>query len=283
MKFFNSFSVLLLLILFGLNSCILSEAPKVKSKKINVYFDVFVKEDKQWIKQFEKANKIKVVVHFATYKQLKSELKNHLYDGKIDVLFVQSDSVKRLLKSIQRNTNELNSELFSGLPKQFANQHHRWLPICHNPLVLSVQKDSSKNCTTFNFFNWNRINEGKKPLFNEEDFSEEQLYSLKKSTKTKFIFDKKASVNFKQNLQTLSWHVTHVKNNSCYYYLVEKRNYFTQTCWVINPKYSRNQQHVDLFLKYVKKKSFDISKNRQQLPTFKQIPPNKQIKLINIH
>lgn len=283
MKFFNSISLLFLLILFGLNSCILSEAPKVKSKKINVYFDVFVKEDKQWIKQFEKANKIKVVVHFADYKRLRSELKNHLYDGKIDVLFVQTDSVKRLIKSIQSNTNELNVELFSGLPKQFANQHHHWLPICHNPLVLSVLKDSSKNCTAISFSNWARNNEGKKPIFNEDELSEEQLFSLKKSKKSKFIFDKKASVNYKQNLRTLSWQVAHAKTNCCYYYLVEKRNYFTQTCWVINPKYSRNQQHVNLFLKHVKKKSFDISKNRQQLPTFKQIPPNKQIKLINIH
>jgi hypothetical protein len=282
MKFFSPFSVAMLLLLFGVNSCLLKEAPKVKSKKLHVYFDVFVKEDKKWIKHFEKANKIKVIVHFAKWSDIKSELVDRPYDGKIDVLFVQTDSVKKLIKNLKTKTIELDDELFSDLPKQFANQHHLWLPICHNPLVLSVQKDSSKNCIPFNFSNWSRNNEGKKPLFNEDQLSDEQLYKLRKSKKTQFIFDKKASITYKQQLQPLSWQVEHAKNN-CYYYLVEKRNYFTQTCWVVNPKYSRNQQHVKLFLKYVKKKCFEISKNRQQLPTFKQIPPNKQIIAINIH
>lgn len=280
MKFLCALLFLLALGFFGLNSCLVSEAQKDKTKKLHVYFDVFVKEDKKWIKQFEKANKIKVIVHFAKWSEIKSELVDHPYDGKIDVLFVQTDSVKNLIKNLK--TNELDNELFTDLPKQFANQHHLWLPICHNPLVLSVQKDSSKNCSPFNFSNWSRNNEGKKPLYNEDQFSDEQLYKLKKSQKTQFIFDKKASINYKQNLQSLSWHVEHSKNN-CYYYLVEKRNYFTQTCWVVNPKHSRNQQHVNLFLKFVKKKCFVISKNRQQLPTFKQILPNKQIIAINIH
>lgn len=282
MKFLSSFSLIIILLLFGMNSCLLKEAPKVKSKKIHVYFDVFVKQDKKWIKQFEKTNKIKVIVHFAKWSEIKSELVDRPYDGKIDVLFVQTDSVKKLIKNLKTKTLELDNELFADLPKQFANQHHLWLPICHNPLVLSVLKDSSKNCTPFNFSNWSQINEGKKPLFNEDQLSDEQLYKLKKSNKSQFIFDKKASINYKQNLQSLSWQVEHVKNN-CYYYLVEKRNYFTQTCWVVNPKFSRNHQHVSLFLKFVKKKCFEISKNRQQLPTFKQIPPNKQIIAINIH
>ncbi len=277
------FFSLLIVSLFSLNACLVSEAPKVISKNLHVYFDCYKKEDKKWIRSFEKRNKVKVIIHLTNLRELKTELKHRPFDGKIDVLFTQSDSSKSLIRSLKNYSTCLQNSDFDNLPKQFNNSHHRWLPLCHNPLVLSINKDTNSTCVHLNFSNWAKKNDSLIPQFNSSNLSLEHLNSLKKSVAFSYFLKRGFKISPKQKVELLSEVVAARNRKECFYFLVDKRKYLTQTVWLFCPKYSRNQSLARKFVSYALSRIETFSSNRNQLPTFKKVPVSIKISKLNFN
>ena len=271
----------------GLNSCVLDEAKPSVHEKVVVYTDFYCPADSLFIQEFEESKKISVQVVYQTKDEIARSIQKNKFNTGIDVLLLSSDSLREALYN-QSLFSQLRSRIFfRNMDRQFSNNHGYWVPICHNPLVLVTQKDSSSNCINLN---WEKLKKDSiHPEMEVESNLNAYLVKLGKTTKFSSIAKSKAPTNPNYRIYTLSQIAAfsdkdfHYEKSNCFYFLVENQRFMTNFTSISLYKHSRNkvasQQFIEFFCRY----QHQIASNRNQLSTFKTIQPNFLIRGLEIH
>lgn len=271
----------------GLNSCVLDEAKPSIHEKIVVYTDFYCPADSLIIREFEQSKKISVQVVYQTQDEIAQLIRKNKFNTGIDVLLLSSDSLRENLYN-QSLFSQLRGRIFfRNIDRQFNNNHGYWVPVCHNPLILVAEKDSSANCIAMNWNNFNK--DSIYPKVAIESNVNSYLVKLKKTNKFSTIARGKTPNNSKYSIYTLS-QIAELSNrdfrygqSNCFYYLVEKQRFMTNFTSVSLYKYSRNKIASQQFIEFYCRFQHQIASNRNQLSTFKTIQPNFLIRGLEIH
>lgn len=271
----------------GLNSCVLDEAKPSVHEKIVVYTDFYCPADSLIIREFEQSRKISVQMVYQTQDEIAQSIRKNKFNTGIDVLLLSSDSLRENLYNKSLFSQLRGRSFFRNIDRQFNNNHGYWVPICHNPLILVTEKDSSSNC---NPMNWDKFNKDSiYPKIAIKANANSYLIKLKKTSKFSSIAQNKVSNSPKHAIYTLSQIVElsnrdiHYENSKCFYYLVEKQRFMTNFTSVSLYKYSRNKIASQQFIEFYSRFQHQIASNRNQLSTFKTIQPNFLIRNLEIH
>lgn len=271
----------------GLNSCVLDEAKPSVHEKIVVYTDSYCPADSLFIQEFEQSRKISVQVVYQTKDEIAKSINKNKFNTGIDVLLLSSDSLRENLYNQSLFSQLRGRSFFRNMDRQFNNNHGYWVPICHDPLVLVTEKDSSANCTGLN---WAKLGKDSiHPKIAVESNLNSYLMKLGKTGKFSAIAKSKAPANSKYSIYTLSQIAAfsdrdfHYEKSNCFYFLVENQRFMTNITSISLYKHSRNkvasQQFIEFFCRY----QHQIAANRNQLSTFKTIQPNFLIRGLEIH
>lgn len=271
----------------GLNSCVLDEAKPSVHEKIVVYTDFYCPADSLIIREFEQSKKISVQMVYQTQDEIAQSIRKNKFNTGIDVLLLSSDSLRENLYNKSLFSQLRGRSFFRNIDRQFNNNHGFWVPICHNPLILVTEKDSSANCTPLN---WNKFNKDSiHPKIAIESNVSSYLLKLKKTNKFSSIAQHTAPSSPKYAIYTLSQIADlsnrdiHYDQSKCFYYLVEKQRFMTNFTSVSLYKYSRNKIASQQFIEFYCRFQHQIASNRNQLSTFKTIQPNFLIRGLEIH
>ncbi len=271
----------------GLNSCVLDEAKPSVHEKIVVYTDFYCPADSLIIQEFEQSKKISVQMVYQTQDEIAQSIRKDKFNTGIDVLLLSSDSLRENLYNKSLFSQLRGRSFFRNIDRQFNNNHGYWVPICHNPLILVAEKDSSANCTPIH---WNRFNKDSiHPKIAVESNVSSYLVKLKKTNKFSSIAQSKTPSSPKYAVYTLSQIAElsnrdiHYQQSKCFYYLVEKQRFMTNFTSVSLYKYSRNKIASQQFVEFYCRFQHQIASNRNQLSTFKTIQPNFLIRTLEIH
>jgi ABC-type Fe3+ transport system substrate-binding protein len=270
-----------------LNSCVLDEAKPSAHEKIVVYTDFYCPADSLIIKEFEQSKNISVQMVYLSQEEIAQSIRKNKFNTGIDVLLLSSDSLRESLYNKSLFSQLRGRSFFRNIDRQFNNNHGYWIPICHNPLILVTEKDSSANCSPMN---WNKFNtDSIHPKIAVESNASSYLMKLKKTSKFSSIAQSAAPNSQKYVIYTLSQVVElsnrdiHYEKSKCFYYLVEKQRFMTNFTSVSLYKYSRNKVASQQFIEFYTRFQHQIASNRNQLSTFKTIQPNFLIRSLEIH
>lgn len=282
-KFYIIFPVLF----SALHSCVLDEAKPSVHEKIIFYSDSYCPADSLIIQEFEEAKHISVQVVYKTKDEIAQLIRKNKFNTGIDVLLLSSDSLREDLYNQSLFSQLKGRSYFRNIDRQFNNNHSYWVPICHNPLILATEKDSSSNCVAIN---WNKLgNDSVHPKIAIETNVNSYLMKLSKTAKFASIGKVKTPPHPKYTIYTLN-QITemsdkdiHFEKSRCFYYLVENQRFITNFTSVSLYKYSRNKVASQQFIEFYSRFQYQIASNRNQLSTFKTIQPNFLIRSLEIH
>lgn len=270
---------------FTLSAC-LDEAKPSVHEKIIFYTDTYCPADSAIINEFEQSRHISVQVVYQPQEEIAKLIQKNKFNTGIDVLLLASDSLRENLYN-QGLFSQLKEHIyFRNIDRQFNNNHHFWIPLCHNPLVLTCKKDSSTVCAPLN---WNKMNKDSvRPGIEVKSNVNSYLMKLAKTDK----FAKITKANLKSvsgyriytldQLAKLSEVNFHFNQNNCFYYLVEKQRFMTNFTSISLYKYSRNKTAAQQFIEFYSLYQYQVASNRNQLSTFKTIQPNFLIRTLEI-
>lgn len=270
---------------FTLSAC-LDEAKPSVHEKIIFYTDTYCPADSAIINEFEQSRHISVQVVYQPQEEIAKLIQKNKFNTGIDVLLLASDSLRENLYN-QGLFSQLKEHIyFRNIDRQFNNNHHFWIPLCHNPLVLTCKKDSSAVCVPLN---WNKMNKDSvRPGIEVKSNVNSYLMKLAKTDK----FAKITKANLKSvsgyriytldQLAKLSEVNVHFNQNNCFYYLVEKQRFMTNFTSISLYKYSRNKTAAQQFIEFYSLYQYQVASNRNQLSTFKTIQPNFLIRTLEI-
>lgn len=270
----------------GLHSCVLDEAKPSVHQKIIVYTDSYCPADSMIIKEFEESKKISVQVVYQTSAEIAKTIQKNKFNTGIDVLLLSSDSLRESIYNQSLFSQLRDRSFFRNMDRQFNNNHGFWIPVCHDPLILITEKDSSATCTSLN---WSKF--GKDSIRPQITIESNQSSYLMKLAKTKFasMISNKNPLNAKYTISTLSQVAErsdkdiHYDKSKCFHYLVENQRFMTNFTSVSLYRYSRNKVASQQFVAFYCRFQHQIASNRNQLSTFKTIQPNFIIRALEIH
>jgi len=279
--------VLFLGLFTGLNSCVLDEAKPAVHEKIILFTDVYCPADSLFIKEFEESKKISVQVVYQPQEEIARLVQKNKFNTGIDVLLLSSDSLRENLYNQSLFSQLRERDLFRNMDRQFNNNHHFWVPVCHDPLILVTEKDSSASCGNMN---WSKfIRDSIHPKIAIGSNVNSYLEKLKKTTKFADLAGGKAPINGKYSIYTLSQIAALSERNAqydqsrCFYYLVENQRFMTNFTSVSMYRYSRNKVAAQQFVEFYCRYQHQVAAKRNQLSTFKTIQPNFLIRTLEIH
>lgn len=271
----------------GLNSCVLEEAKPSLHEKIVVYTDFYCPKDSLFIREFEQSKKVSVQVVYQTKDEIARSIQKNKFNTGIDVLLLSSDSLRENLYNQSLFSQLRGRSFFRNMDRQFSNNHGYWVPICHNPLVLVTQKDSSANCPSLN---WDKFKKDSiRPQIAIESNLSSYLIKMEKTNKFSAIAKSKTPANPKYCIYTLSQIAAfsdkdfHYEKSNCFYFLVENQRFMTNFTSISLYKHSRNKVVAQQFIEFFCRFQHQIASNRNQLSTFKTIQPNFLIRGLEIH
>lgn len=270
----------------ALNSCVLDEAKPSVHEKIIVYTDTYCPADSLIIREFEQSKHISVQVVYQTQEEIAKSIQKNKFNTGIDVLLLSSDSLREDLYNQSLFSQLKGHTYFRNMDRQFNNNHHLWVPLCHNPLILTTKKDSSSTCLPLN---WSKFNKDSiRPKIEVKSNLNAYLMKLAKTEKFVRITKKNHTPISKYGIYTLdqlaklSEKDIHFNQDNCFYYLVEKQRFMTNFTSVSLYKYSRNKVASEQFIEFYSRFQYQIASNRNQLSTFKTIQPNFLIRTLEI-
>ncbi len=271
----------------GLNSCVLDQAKPSVHEKVVVYTDFYCPADSLIIQEFEQSKKISVQIVYQTKDEIAKSIQKNKFNTGIDVLLLSSDSLRENLYNQSLFSQLRDRSFFRNMDRQFNNNHGFWVPVCHDPLILITEKDSSSNCATLN---WDKFKKDSiHPKITIESNLNSYVMKMGKTEKFATIASGKNPVNPKYKISTLSQIAelskrdAHFEQSKCLYYLVENQRFMTNFTSVSLYKYSRNKVASQQFVAFYCRFQHQIASNRNQLSTFKTIQPNFLIRTLEIH
>ena len=268
-------------LLIGLNSCVLDEAKPSAHQKVVVYTDMYSPADSLIIREFEESRHISVQVVYQTTTEIAKTIQKNKFNTGIDVLLLSSDSLRESLYNQSLFSQLRDRSFFRNMDRQFNNNHGFWVPVCHDPLILVSKKDSSANCTAFNWDKFQHDSVSIHPEIAIESNRNAYLLKLKKTKKFAFLAEDKAPVRSKYSISTLSQvaersekDIRYDKSN-CFHYLVEKQRFMTNFMSVSLYRYGRNKVASQQFVAFI------AAFNTKLQQTGTSFPPSKQFSLIS--
>lgn len=271
----------------GMNACVLDEAKPSPHQKIMFYSDSYCPADSLIIKEFEESKKISVQVIYKTKDEIAQLIQQNKFNTTIDVLLLSSDSLRENLYNQSLFSQLKGRSYFRNMNRQFNNNHSYWVPICHNPLILAVAKDSSASCPKIN---WSKLmNDSIYPKIAIKTNVSSYLMKLSKTVKFKNIGLAKTPAHPKYTIYSLN-QIAEIANkdfdfekSTCFYYLVENQRFITNFTSVSLYRYGRNKVASQQFIEFYSRFQYQTASNRNQLSTFKTIQPNFLIRTLEIH
>lgn len=269
-----------------LNACVLDEAKPNAHEKVIFYTDTYCPADSSIIKEFEQSRHISVQVVYRPQEEIAKLIQKNKFNTGIDAILLTSDSLRENLYNQGLFSQLKSPTAFRNIDRQFHNNHHFWIPLCHNPLVLTTQKDSSSVCVPMN---WNKLNQDS--IHPEMEIrSNVSSYLMKLSRTDKFSRisrpGKKTLSRYRvytlDQLAKLSEVDYHFNQNNCFYYLVEKQRFMTNFTSISLYRYSRNKVAAQQFIEFYSRYQYQVASNRNQLSTFNTIQPNFLIRTLKI-
>lgn len=278
MKIFILISLPLLL----LTGCSLEEAKPLVQNKIIICTDTYSKADSLLVKKLSSEAKIKIELWYLSTQKMDSLIAVNKYNVPFDILLTHSESVRKQLLDSNLLSKLNLPKSFNQLNRQFYNTHHFWLPIFHNPLILSKQKDSTENCSSLN---WQKIKNDSLPIGFK--VREDSSTYLKKIASSKRFSPIKLLIGQQGNLYTYHQLAEYIQrkpngNRACLYYVLENKKYLTKTTSISLYRFSRNKDLAHQIIVQLLKHRYQLANNHNQLSTFKNIPANYSISTLNI-
>lgn len=270
-----------------LHSCVLEEAKPAVHERIVLVTDAYCPADSLFIREFEDSRKISVQVIYQTPEEIARSIRKNSFNTGIDVLLLSSDSLRESIYNRSLFSQLRERDLFRNMDRQFHNNHHFWVALCHDPLILVTEKDSTAVCGAMN---WNKfLKDSIHPKIGMETNQESYLSKLKKTEKFSSFAGGKGAVSGSYAIYTLSQiaqfseRSAQYNQSNCFYYLVEKQRFMTNFTSISMYKYSRNKLASQQFIEFYCRYQYQVASNRNQLSTFKTIQPNFLIRTLEIH
>lgn len=142
----------LFLLALLLQSCFVHDAKEPRKQFVNVYTDVFCKQDKANFKKFFKEQHIKVYVHLISPDTLRNFLKTKKFNADVD-LIILSDYTKILELSAQHHLLPLHSEkLESSIDPLYRSKYDKWFALSKTPLVLAYNEKVLRKDTLVSYY-----------------------------------------------------------------------------------------------------------------------------------
>lgn len=272
--------------------CWLDEAATPRKKSLHVVADRLSTEDSVIIRDFAKAKKVDVTIEVLKPETILSRIRSKRYNTDIDVLLTEDESLRTQLQELKVLKSIRSESLFSTLERQFNNQHHQWVPISHDPLVLSTPRDTSGNCPDIDFRSWHR-NDSLIPRNAVRRHRDEYMQLLSHTSHLKWMATgtstRKVSSEQVYVLSELvdmenaadSVYRSHI--DQCRFYLIDRQRYISRITTASIYRHGRNPAEAESFLAHFTGRSYAVANGRNQLPTRKNVLPNWYVRSLSIH
>lgn len=277
-------------ILLGFSGCWLDEAPAPKQKSLHIVADFLSKEDSLVIDQF--AGKYHVDVHLSLLQPqaILDRITADRYNADIDVLITEDAFLRKELQERNALKAIRNIALFSELERPFSNRHHQWIPVSHDPLIVTRSKDTSGNCGAIDFRSWHR-NDSLQPAFLVQHHRDAYLALLQASPRLNPLQPRASRKTSAEQIYALSEFITlenkadslyRAQANRCRYFLIDNQRYVSRMNTASIYRYGRSGAIAEQFLAFFTAHSYSVANGRNQLPTRKNVTANWYIRSLSI-
>ncbi|MES2556287.1 MAG: hypothetical protein V4604_09060 [Bacteroidota bacterium] len=270
------------------SGCWIDEVQPSQKKSLCIVADHLSKEDSLVINQFGYNYKVSIRKEVLKPEVILQRVRSEKYNAEIDILIIESAELRKELSNLNAFKNIRSTELFGQLERQFNNTHHKWIPVCHDPLIVCKPKDSLQNCGPLDLkkstlfpklilrtkhteyhdllsgtkFNWLNAETGA-----NTQFGKERIYALSDFVNRTFYADDSTAG---------------IIPNECRYYLIDKKRNVSRMCTLSMYRYGRNSAVAENFLSFYMANSYSIANGRNQLPVKKHVTPNWYIRSLSI-
>jgi hypothetical protein len=287
----NSKRILVLpLILLGFSGCWVDEARPSKEKTLNVVADRLTPEDSTVIGRFAKQFHVKVKTEILGPDEILKRIKSERFNADVDILVTEDVSLRKQLHELKALKTIRNTTVFSKLERQFNNRHHYWVPVSHDPLIVTSPKDTSGNCADIDFRNWHR-RDSLRPVLAIKQNREVYLKLLGTSANLNRLVRSTSRAASNESVYALSEFVGienrrdslyHRNAHACRAFLIDNQRYVSRIATVSIYRYGRNSATAEHFLAYYTGNSYSVASGRNHLPTRKNTSPNWYIRSLSI-
>jgi len=272
----------------GFAGCVLDEASEPQKKSLSIVADRLSHEDSTTIEQFAKKYQVSVSMEVLSPETILKRVLTDRYNANIDILLTEDQSLRKELHALNALRPIRNTAAFGLLERQFNNQHHYWLPVSHDPLIVTRHKDST-GCSSVDFRSWHK-NDSLRPAFNVLHHREQYLSLIKASSglrrlqapnrmlSTENVYALSEFVERSNNLDSLY----RAQSKTCRYFLIENQRYVSLVNTLSIFRYGRNTAVAERFLNYFAGNAYAVSSGRNQLSTRKNSSPNWYIRSLSI-
>ncbi len=273
---------------FLVNNCVLEQADIPKQRELVIVSDQFTEKDSSIILQYAKLTNSRITMKIKSPQDYLLWIQNHPYQPEADVIWFQNDSIYTVLIQEGKLSMIRKDHLFAKLDRQFNVQDRFYLPITHNPLVVSIPKDSGGICRELNFTNWH-LKDSLRPAFysnttlrtyytqlnkapfihlwsKNRSYSNEQIYSLSDLSEQYLAAD--------SMYRKLSFR--------CNYYLLNRGKYITVKSALAIPKYARNKAGANALIAFLAQQHEYLAFGRNEHSCFKNASGYKNVKSLEI-
>ncbi len=266
-----------------LQACVLEEAPVDKSRKLTIYADSLTAQDSIFLNNYAKKHHVELQFRVMSVNAIKETVLKEKFSCQADLIVVSDESILTELRLAGYLQRIAINRFFESLERQFSNNHHQVLPICHNPLIVLNQKDSSSTCKFLNFQTWHQ-KDSLYPKFQLVNLKQNYLSMIESSPFLNSLYNPKQwrilsselvmplsyFIDRKDSLERLSFGCAEPL-------IIKKRTVSLVTCIALL-KYSSNKQEAHRFLNAFQDYRYIFSSDRNQLPTAKDVPTSPKIK-----
>jgi len=280
---------LVVAISLSISGCWIDEAKESTQKELFIVADFLSKEDSLVINQFAFNNHIKVKQTILTPVTILERIRNNRYNAEMDILIIEDADLRKKLQELHALRPIQSVRLFSQLERQFNNQHHQWIPITHDPLIVVQGKDSTNTCSAIDFKLWHK-GDSLQPKFLIR--KQENLYYPLLENSTRFNWTKTKKKQFSdEQIYRLSEYVAIefsedsvrvTTNFPCRYFLIDNKRTISLINTVSIYKHGRSIPLAEKFLSFFMANSYSVANGRNQLPTKKNVLPNWYIRSLSI-
>jgi len=272
-----------------LSGCWIDEAKESTQKSLFIVADYLSKEDSLVINQFAFNYHVKVKQTVLSPEAILQRIRTNRYNAEIDILIIEDPELRKKLQEINVFRSIRNERLFSQLERQFNNQHHQWIPISHDPLIVVRGKDSINTCPTIDFKMWHK-KDSLRPKLSIKQHEKHYANLLENSAHLNWMMGKTTAFGDEQ-IYRLSEYVSAefsedsiriTTNSHCRYFLIDNKRTISLINTVSIYKHGRNIPVAENFLTFFLSNSYSIANGRSQLPTKKGVSPNWYIRSLSI-
>ncbi|MFY7989730.1 MAG: hypothetical protein ACOVO3_03300 [Fluviicola sp.] len=275
--------VRLLICLPLLHACVLEEAPVDQSRKLTIYSDSLTAQDSIFLNNYAKKHHVELQFRVLSANAIKETVLKEKFSCQADLILVSDEVILTELRLAGYLQRIAINRFFESLERQFSNNHHQVLPVCHNPLIVLNQKDSSSICKRLNFQTWHQ-KDSLYPKFHLVNLKPNYLSKIESSPFLNSLYNPKQwrmqsselvtplslYIDRKDSLERLSF--------GCAEPLIIKKRTISLVTGIALLKYSSNKQEAHRFLNAFQDYRYIFSSERNQLPTAKNVPASPKIK-----